>query len=74
MTVGRDRLAPINRAPCISYVHCPPIAPGETRAISYPSSEIGPEEREAVVHSWHVVPDPADADRPDSVRTLIVRL
>lgn len=73
VVLGRNASALMLWAACVDAAECAPIAPGATR-LETPAMIAGMAETEAVVHWWHAVRGADGVVRPDSVRSVIVRL
>ena len=75
-TVGRELAAHILlNTQCVDPIKCPPIAPGDTEEVSYPSPVIPEGEREALVYWWHALhTGPSGEQVPDSLRSTVVKL
>lgn len=65
----------VDWVPCTDPSTCGGIAPGATTAIRY-DSILGFDHSsgKAIVYWWHLVPADPQAYRPDSIRSLTVRL
>ena len=74
LVLGREAASRVNWAPCVDTATCPPLAPGATRRVAYPGTDIPAGEQEAVVYWWYVRQAPGDAPAPDSIRALVVPL
>lgn len=74
-TFGRELAVHILLVQCVDPIKCPPIAPGDTEEVSYPSLGIPEGEREAVVYWWHAPhTGPSGEQVPDSLRSTVVKL
>jgi hypothetical protein len=61
--------------PCVDATVCEPIAPGTSREVSVRlTAPDGTPETEALLYWWHVERGADGALRPDSIRTVVVRL
>lgn len=73
IVMGRNAAAVADYVLCVNPQACESIAPNGSRSIPYPNLT-GYQETEAIVHWYHLVPDPQGGFKPDSVRTGIVPL
>ena len=72
--IGREAAAYTDWIACADPGACAPIPARGRQLLSYPSSRIGVEEREALVFWWHAVRASDGSFRPDSIRSLVVPL
>lgn len=74
MVVSRELASRINWFQCVDPVQCPPIAPGDSLVVPYPSVSIPEGEKEALVYWWHASTGPADEAVPGALKWIVVRL